>query len=118
MAPDGERKKSGQGDLLRKVLEENHPAVRRFLRYLTRGMYPAEDLAQEVVLRALNAGNVPGTELGDRRSEKSQTVAEQRDPRIGFRRCGRDGPFPSGRTQGPERGLAERDGKHPRRCSG
>jgi RNA polymerase sigma-70 factor (ECF subfamily) len=62
MVSGQERKKSEPGDLLRRILEENHPAIRRFLRYLVRGAFPAEDLAQEVALRALKAEKIPGTE--------------------------------------------------------
>ncbi|MCA9440331.1 MAG: RNA polymerase sigma factor [Candidatus Omnitrophica bacterium] len=62
MASSQEPKKSDSQDLLKSVLQENHAAVRRFLRYLTRGSLPAEDLAQEVVLRAMNAKKIPDTE--------------------------------------------------------
>jgi RNA polymerase sigma-70 factor (ECF subfamily) len=62
MVASQERTNSDPGDLLKRTLEENHPAIRRFLRYLVRGALPAEDLAQEVALRALRAGKVPESE--------------------------------------------------------
>lgn len=62
MTTSQEQQRSDSGDLLKKTLEENHPAIRRFLRYLTRGSLPAEDLAQEVALRAMKAVRVPETE--------------------------------------------------------
>jgi RNA polymerase sigma-70 factor (ECF subfamily) len=49
-------------DLLRRVLEERHTSIRRFVRYLGRGILPAEDIAQEVHLRALKSEKIPATE--------------------------------------------------------
>lgn len=57
-----ERDKPGSQDLLRRVLEERHSSIRRFVRYLGRGAFPAEDVAQEVHLRALKSENIPQTE--------------------------------------------------------
>ena len=62
MPSSREQERPAFHDSLRRVLEERHQCIRRFVRYLGRGALPAEDIAQEVHVRALNAQKVPETE--------------------------------------------------------